>query len=78
MVPPKLSISDLMGRIKGQISMKMFNQFRELRKRPYWVNHLWLKGYCIDTVGLDEEMIRKYVRYQEEKEKQFEQLNLGL
>ena len=74
MVPPKISISDLMGRVKGQTSMKLFNQFRHLRKKPYWGNHFWAKGYCVDTVGLDAEMVRKYVRYQEEKEKQIEQL----
>jgi len=39
MVPPKLSISDLMGRVKGQTSMKIFKQFRHLRKKPYWGNH---------------------------------------
>ena len=78
MVPPKIAISDLMGRVKGQTSMKMFNQYRELRKKPYWGNHFWSKGYCVDTVGLDEEMIRKYVRYQEEREHQDEQLKLDL
>jgi len=78
MVPPKVSISDLMGRVKGQTSMKMFNQYRQLRKKPYWGNHFWTPGYCVDTVGMDEELIRKYVRYQEEKEKQFEQLHLNL
>ena len=78
MVPPKLSISDLMGRVKGQTSMKMFNQHKELRKKPYWGNHFWSKGYCVDTIGMDEEMVRKYVRYQEEKEKQFDQLKLSL
>ncbi len=67
-----------MGRVKRQTSMKMFNQYRELRKKPYWGNHLWSKGYCVDAVGLDEDMIRKYVRYQEEKEKQFEQLKMNL
>ena len=76
MVPPKVSISDLMGRLKGQTSMKIFNQFRELRKKPYWGNHFWAKGYCVDTIGLDADMIRKYVRYQEGKEKQVEQLQL--
>src|SRR5512137_1237678 len=35
MVPPKVSISGLMGRLKGQTSIKMFHQFRELRKKPY-------------------------------------------
>jgi hypothetical protein len=54
----------------------MFNQYQQLRKKPYWDNHFWTPGYCVDTVGMDEELIRKYVRYQEEKEKQFEQLRL--
>lgn len=76
MVPPKLSISDLMGRVKGQTAMKIFRQFRHLRKKPYWGNHFWAKGYCVDTVGLDAEMIRKYVRHQERKEQQHEQLRL--
>ena len=76
MVPPKVAISDLMGRVKGQTAMKVFNQFRELRRKPYWGNHFWSKGYCVDSIGLDEDMIRKYVRYQEKREKQQEQLRL--
>jgi putative transposase len=76
MVPPKVSISDLMGRVKGQTAMKVFRQFRQLRKKPYWGNHFWAKGYCVDTVGLDAEMISRYVRYQEKKEQQQEQLRL--
>lgn len=76
MIPPKVSVSELMGRLKGQTSMKMFHQFQQLRKKPYWGNHFWSKGYCVDTVGLDADMIRKSVRYQEEKEKQLEQLQL--
>ena len=76
MVPPKVSISDLMGRVKGQTAMKVFRQFRQLRKKPYWGNHFWAKGYCVDTVGLDAEMISRYVRYQEKREKQQEQLKL--
>ena len=76
MIPPKVAVSELMGRLKGQTSIKLFNKFRELKKKPYWGNHFWSKGYCVDTVGLDTEMIRKYVRYQEEKERQMEQLGL--
>jgi putative transposase len=76
MVPPKLSISKLLGRLKGQTSMRMFRQFPHLRKKPYWGNHFLSKGYCVDTVGLDADMIRKYVRYQEKKERQFEPLQL--
>jgi putative transposase len=75
MIPPKVSISDLLGRLKGQTSMKLFHQFRYLKK-PYWGNHFWAKGYCVDTVGLDTDMVRKYVRYQEKKERQLEQLQL--
>ena len=36
---------------------------------PFWGNHFWSMGYCVDTVGLDSEMIRKYVKYQEDKER---------
>ena len=77
MIPPKVSISVLMGRVKGQTAMKIFRQFRYLRKKPYWGNHFWAKGYCVDTVGLDAEMIRKYVRHQEQKEQQQEQSRFG-
>jgi len=76
MIPPKVSISQLMGRLKGQTSMRLFRQFRYLKKKPYWGNHFWAKGYCVDTVGLDADKIRKYVRYQEKKEKEIEQLQL--
>ena len=72
MIPSKVSISILLGRVKGQTSMKLFHQFRYLKKKPYWGNHFWAKGYCVDTVGLDADMIRKYVRYQEKKEQQLE------
>ena len=77
MVPPKVAISDLMGRVKGQTAIKLFKQFGYLRKKPYWGNSLWSKGYCVDNVGLDAEMIRKYVRYQEEKERYVDQLTFG-
>jgi len=78
MIPPKVSVSELLGRVKGQTSIKLFNKFRELKKKPYWGNHFWAKGYCVDTVGLDAEMIRRYVKYQEDKERQMEQLNLDV
>ena len=58
--------------------MKLFNQYRKLREKPYWGNHFWSKGYCVDTVGLDSEMIPKYVQYQEKQEQQIEQLQLNL
>ena len=76
MVPPKVSISDLLGALKGRTAIRVFKQFSHLRKRPYWGNHFWAQGYCVDTVGLDAEMIRKYVQYQEREERRDEQLRL--
>jgi len=36
----------------------VFNKFKELKKKPYWGNKFWVRGYCVDTVGLDESKIR--------------------
>ncbi len=71
-VPPKVSISKLLGSVKGKTAIQVFRQFPYLKKKPYWGNHFWAKGYCVDTVGMDEEKIRKYVKYQENKDKQAE------
>lgn len=76
MVPPKVSISDCVGTLKGRTAIRVFKQFPYLKRRPYWGNHFWAPGYCVDTVGLDEEMIRKYVKHQERKERHDEQLKL--
>ena len=78
MVPPKVSISDLTGTVKGRTAIRVFKQFPYLKRKPYWGNHFWAKGYCVDTVGLDAEMIRKYVKYQENKERREEQLHFDL
>jgi putative transposase len=62
----------MVGIMKGRTAIRVFSWFRNLKQRPYWGNHFWSKGYCVDTVGLDEEMIIRYVKYQEEKEKKEE------
>ena len=72
MVPPKVSISGFVGTIKGRTAIRVLNRFRELKQKPYWGNHFWSRGYCVDTVGLDSEMIRKYVKYQKVKEREEE------
>lgn len=72
MIPPKVSISDFMGVVKGRTAIRGFNKFRHLKRRPYWGNHFWARGYYVDTVGLDAEKIRKYVQYQEDREKREE------
>lgn len=68
-MPPKLSISKLMGIVKGKTAIKIFKSYPQLKMRPYWGNHFCSRGYCVDTIGLDEEKIRKYVRNQEKQEK---------
>jgi len=69
---PKVSISEFMGAIKGRTAIRIFKKYPYLRERPYWGNHFWAEGYCVDTVGLDTDMIRKYVRYQEKNEREKE------
>jgi putative transposase len=68
----KVSISGYVGTLKGRTAIRVFNRFRKLKEKPYWGNHFWARGYCVDTVGLDEEMIRKYIKYQGAKEKKSE------
>jgi putative transposase len=72
-VPPKISISNFVGTAKGRTAIRVLNKFKQLKQKPYWGNHFWARGYCVDTVGLDSEKIRKYVKYQEEREKKYEQ-----
>ncbi len=71
-VPPKVSISKLMGTLKGKIAIKLFKSYPKLRQKPYWGNHFWARGYFVSTVGLDENTIRKYVKYQEKEERKVE------
>jgi putative transposase len=72
-IPPKISVSEMMGIIKGKTAIKIFRSYPELKKKPYWGNHFWARGYFVNTVGLDEDMIRRYVKYQEEEEKRDEE-----
>ena len=71
-IPPKLSISEFMGFLKGKLAIKLFKSYPGLRKEPYWGNHFWARGYFVNTVGLDEEVVRRYVKYQEKQEKKRE------
>jgi len=71
-VPPKLSISVLMGKLKGKTAIRVFQKFPDLRTKRYWGNHFWAPGYCVDTVGLDAEMIKKYVKFQGKKYVKFQ------
>lgn len=68
-IQPKMSISDLMVILKGKTAIKIFKSYPQLKKKPYWGNHFWARGYYVETIGLDEEKIKKYVKYKEEQER---------
>lgn len=70
-IPPKYAVSDFMGYLKGKLALRLFEQYEKLGKR-YWGRHLWARGYCVSTIGLDEEKIRKYVQWQEKQDKRAE------
>ena len=72
-IPPKVSVSELMGIVKGKLAIKLFKSYPVLKKKTYWGNHFWARGYFVSTVGLDEDMIRRYVKYQEKQEREAEE-----
>jgi putative transposase len=75
-IPPKYSVSNAIGRLKGKSAIRIHRDDLG-RKRNFTGFHFWSRGYCVSTVGLDEEMIRKYIRNQEEADKrEDDQLNL--
>ena len=76
-IPPKVAVSEFMGTMKGKLAIKLFKSYPDLKKKPYRGNHFWARGYFVATVGLDEEMIKKYVKHQEEQEKKEEAQQLG-
>ncbi len=71
-IPPKVSVSTLMGTLKGKLAIKLFKSYPKLKQKPYWGNHFWSRGYFVTTVGVDEEIIRRYVKYQEGEDKKEE------
>ena len=70
-IAPKYSVSSVMGYLKGNLSTRLFHKYHRFGKQ-YWGRHLWSRGYCVSSVGLNEEQIRKYVRWQEKKDKEID------
>ena len=70
--PPKYSVAEVTGFLKGKSAIKVFDRHLDLKKR-YWGRHFWAKGYCVSTVGLDEEQIKKYVTWQMNRDRNTEQ-----
>ena len=67
-IPPKISIAEFMGYLKGKSALKIFDAHPELRERNN--RHFWATGYYVDTLGKDEDVIIEYIRnqYKEDKE----------
>ena len=70
-VPPKLSIAMVLGYLKGKSAIHIHRQLEGVN-RGFTGKHFWSRGYCVRTIGLDEDTIRAYVRDQEHLEKQEE------
>ena len=75
-IPPKYSVANTIGFLKGKSAIRIHREYLG-KKRNFTGFHFWARGYCVSTVGLDEEVIRAYIRNQEEEEKRQEQLEFG-
>ena len=73
-IPPKYSVSHTIGKLKGKSTILLHQRYG--RKRNFIGLKFWSRGYCVSTVGLDEAVIRNYIRTQEEREKREDQIDL--
>jgi len=74
-IPPKYSVAQVIGYIKGKSAIYVARQFGE-RQKYFSGQHMWARGYFVTTVGLDEEVIREYIKNQEEDDRKQEELDL--
>ena len=73
-IPPKYSVSQVVGYMKGKSAIWVARTTG--RNRNFLGQHFWARGYYVWTVGLDEEAIREYVRSQEEADEKLDQLKM--
>jgi putative transposase len=74
-IPPKYAVSSVVGFIKGKSAISIARNVMG-RKRNFTGESFWARGYFVSTVGLDEEMVRRYIRDQEKEDERLEQLNM--
>jgi len=74
-IPPKHSVSQVVGYIKGKSAIHLARVYGE-NKRNFTGQSFWARGYFVSTVGRDEELIRNYIRHQEVEDERLEQLGL--
>jgi putative transposase len=75
-IPPKYSVSQVMGYIKGKSAIHIAREFAG-RKKSFVGQHFWARGYFVSTVGWDEAVIREYIRTQEKEHRRQDQLRLN-
>ena len=63
-IPPKRSVSEFMGYLQGKSARIIFDRFPQMK--PGRGRHLWVRGYYVSTVGVNQDVIRKYMEEQEE------------
>ena len=74
-IPPKYSVADIVGYIKGKSSLMIFDRHANL-KYKYGNRHFWAEGYYVSTVGLNEATIRKYIEDQEKHDIALDKLSV--
>lgn len=74
-IPPKYSVSQVVGFLKGKSAIQIARNFQG-RKQNFIGQHFWARGYYVSTVGKDENIVREYIRNQEREDKRLDQLNL--
>jgi len=74
-IPPKYSVSQVIGYIKGKSAIHIARTFAG-RKRNFVGQHFWARGYFVSTVGRDETVIREYIRQDEKEDRRQDQLGL--
>jgi len=68
-IPPKHAVSDIMGFLKGKSALMMFDRHPEWRRRMGRDRSFWARGYYVSTIGLNEEVIKKYIQNQEDSDR---------
>ncbi len=74
-IPPKYSVSQIMGYLKGKSSLMIFEKYANM-KYKYGNRHFWCRGYYVDTVGRNKKAIEQYIRNQLQEDVSAEQLSL--
>ena len=75
-IPPKISVADFMGYLKGKSSLMIFDRYANLKYR-YGNRKFWCRGYYVDTVGRNKKAIEEYIRNQLKEDKENEQLTMS-